>query len=233
MSLFLNRYAEQAGDDLVTLLGDLQLMEDGEPTNPAAWSDWLSCVSDVSNAGSSNSRQRMTVTARARTVLLVRFLSVARLIADHGGVPDLRSVFTERDAEATRPGLLMTAVGPDPRLQLDPDAVKLLRAGLGRYDMDLRWLAHLDDSGTLRLWRSWTGHQIYEVTVVEDARQVGVLVGLKVEQHPERHRGRPDGEPDRFEAVLASVVNDLRRFRAGYTPYGAAPDADPEPAGWP
>ena len=47
MSLFLNRYAEQAGDDLVTLLGGLQLMKDGEPTDPAAWSDWLSCVSDV------------------------------------------------------------------------------------------------------------------------------------------------------------------------------------------
>jgi hypothetical protein len=47
MSLFLNRYAERAGDDLITLLGDLQLMEDGEPTDPAAWSDWMSCVSDV------------------------------------------------------------------------------------------------------------------------------------------------------------------------------------------
>jgi hypothetical protein len=47
MSLFLNRYAEQAGDDLITLLGDLQLMDDGAPTDAAAWSDWISCVSDV------------------------------------------------------------------------------------------------------------------------------------------------------------------------------------------
>jgi hypothetical protein len=47
MALFLDRYAERAGDDLITLLGDLQLMQDGEPTDPAAWPDWLSCVSDV------------------------------------------------------------------------------------------------------------------------------------------------------------------------------------------
>ena len=142
-------------------------------------------------------------------------------------------MFTERDAAATRPGLLMTSVRRDPRLRLDPDTVTLLRAGLGRCDMELRWLARLDDTGTLRLWRSWTGHQVYEVTVVEDGRRGGVLVGLRVEQHPERHRGRLDGEPGRFEAVLASVVNDLRRFRAGHTRYGAAPDADPEPARWP
>jgi hypothetical protein len=37
MSLFLNRYADQAGDDLATLLADLQLVEDGEPTDTAAW----------------------------------------------------------------------------------------------------------------------------------------------------------------------------------------------------
>jgi hypothetical protein len=47
MSLFLNRYGDQPGDDLATLLADLKLMEDGEPTDPAARSDWMSCVSEV------------------------------------------------------------------------------------------------------------------------------------------------------------------------------------------
>lgn len=47
MSLFLNRYAERAGDDLLTLLGDIALRPDGGPFDPAAWEDWLSCVRSV------------------------------------------------------------------------------------------------------------------------------------------------------------------------------------------
>jgi hypothetical protein len=47
MSLFLNRFAERAGDDLLTLLGDLALMPDGGPFDPAAWEDWLSCIRSV------------------------------------------------------------------------------------------------------------------------------------------------------------------------------------------
>jgi hypothetical protein len=44
MSLFVNRFADRAGDDLLTLLGDLTLQTDGGPFDPAAWDDWLSCV---------------------------------------------------------------------------------------------------------------------------------------------------------------------------------------------
>jgi hypothetical protein len=44
---FLWQYARRAGDDLVTLLGDVELEADGRPTDPAAWSDWLDCVSHV------------------------------------------------------------------------------------------------------------------------------------------------------------------------------------------
>jgi hypothetical protein len=33
--------------------------------------------------------------------------------------------------------------------------------------------------------------------------------------------------------VLVAVVNTLRRFRAGHTPYGATQDADPLPPPWP
>lgn len=50
MSLFVNRFAERAGDDLITLLGDITLMPDGSTFDPAAWSDWLGCVRDVKQA---------------------------------------------------------------------------------------------------------------------------------------------------------------------------------------
>lgn len=139
---------------------------------------------------------------------------------------DLRPPFTAETA--TSPGLRMTPVATPPRLRLDPDVVALLRAGLGRYDMELRWLAHLDDAGVLRLWRSWTGHEVYRATYGPDG-----LTGLAVEQDPERYRGGLDGEPGRFEAVLTAVVNDLRRLRAGWSPYGPVPGAGPEPARWP
>ena len=56
-----------------------------------------------------------------------------------------------------------------PGLALDPDTIRLLRDGLGFHDMEIRWVAHLDDTNVLRLWRSWTGYQIYEAKVVLDA----------------------------------------------------------------
>jgi hypothetical protein len=47
MSEFLWLYAQRAGDDLITLVGDTELEADGNPTDPAAWDDWLACVRDV------------------------------------------------------------------------------------------------------------------------------------------------------------------------------------------
>jgi hypothetical protein len=47
MSLFLQQYAERAGDDLLTLIGDTQLLSDNRPNDPAAWEDWLECVRAV------------------------------------------------------------------------------------------------------------------------------------------------------------------------------------------
>ncbi len=45
---FLWQYARRgAGDDLITLVGDVELMDDGEPADPAAWGDWLECVRHV------------------------------------------------------------------------------------------------------------------------------------------------------------------------------------------
>ena len=47
MAEFLWQYARRAGDDLITLLGDIELEPDGRPTDPAAWHDWMECVAHV------------------------------------------------------------------------------------------------------------------------------------------------------------------------------------------
>jgi hypothetical protein len=147
---------------------------------------------------------------------------------------DLRPLFTERSAAKVRPGLDMSGVGAAPGLVLEADAVGLLRDGLGFYDMEIRWVAHLDDVDVLRIWRSWTGYQIYEAKVVVDSIGVtATCVDLTVEQHPDRYTGRLSGEPATFERVLISIVNSLRYFRAGHTPYGPSPSAGPVPDRWP
>jgi hypothetical protein len=58
MTLFLNRFAERAGDDLLTLLGDITLMPDGGPFDPAAWEDWLSCVESIKSADPTTSSKK-------------------------------------------------------------------------------------------------------------------------------------------------------------------------------
>jgi hypothetical protein len=44
MTDYIWRYAQTAGDDLITLLGDTDIEADGQPTDPAAWDDWLASV---------------------------------------------------------------------------------------------------------------------------------------------------------------------------------------------
>ncbi|MBB2948442.1 hypothetical protein FB565_008225 [Actinoplanes lutulentus] len=142
---------------------------------------------------------------------------------------DLRPLFSTADAGRVQPALDLRPVTSDPHLVLDADTTALLRDGLGGYDMEIRWMAHLDGEGVLRMWRSWTGLQVYEAGVTGDR-----ISGLRVEQHPDRYTGSLDQEPELFCRVLISVVNELRRFRAGYTPYGpASPSTGPEPSRWP
>lgn len=50
MSRFLWQFANRAGDDLLTLLGDIGTEADGGTTDPAAWDDWLACVRSVVDA---------------------------------------------------------------------------------------------------------------------------------------------------------------------------------------
>lgn len=47
LSRFLWQYANRAGDDLLTLLGDIDLLADGTTNDPAAWTDWMACVRSV------------------------------------------------------------------------------------------------------------------------------------------------------------------------------------------
>jgi hypothetical protein len=68
----------------------------------------------------------------------------------YSGMADLRPHFTDRTARGTHPGLRMTAVPSPPSLVLDADVRQLLYDGLGRFDMEIRWLAHLDESNVLR-----------------------------------------------------------------------------------
>ena len=44
MTEFVWQYARHAGDDLITLLSDIEIEPDGRPTDPAAWDDWRECV---------------------------------------------------------------------------------------------------------------------------------------------------------------------------------------------
>ncbi len=47
MRLFLEQFYSRAGNDMETLLADIGIEADGEPLDPAAWSDWLRCVEQV------------------------------------------------------------------------------------------------------------------------------------------------------------------------------------------
>jgi len=107
--------------------------------------------------------------------------------------------------------------------------VRLLRDGLGRIDMDLRWMVHLADDGALRLYRSWTGHEVYRATVSTGPDGGGEVTGLQVETYPDRHRWTPTagGEPAQFLRVLGSTLDLALDLAAGFWLY------PPFPAGLP
>jgi hypothetical protein len=47
MSEYIWRFAERAGDDLATLLGDTGRLPNGQLGDPAAWDDWIECVRHI------------------------------------------------------------------------------------------------------------------------------------------------------------------------------------------
>lgn len=52
MFRFLEAYYDRTGsDELGAILGGLAITEDGQPMDPAAWTDWLAAVRDVTGGG--------------------------------------------------------------------------------------------------------------------------------------------------------------------------------------
>lgn len=47
MTDFIWKFAQRAGDDLLTLIGDTDIEADGGPFDPAAWDDWLASVAKI------------------------------------------------------------------------------------------------------------------------------------------------------------------------------------------
>ena len=47
MRCFLEQFFASAGNDMYTLLADMTILSDGGTSDPAAWSDWLRCVTGV------------------------------------------------------------------------------------------------------------------------------------------------------------------------------------------
>jgi len=54
MGLFLAQYYQRAGNDMETLIADITLEADGQPLDPAAWGDWLTCVRTARDKIASN-----------------------------------------------------------------------------------------------------------------------------------------------------------------------------------
>ena len=52
MYVFLDNYYFQMNkpDEIGALLGDLRILPDGTPVDPAAWTDWLEAVQKISDA---------------------------------------------------------------------------------------------------------------------------------------------------------------------------------------
>jgi hypothetical protein len=47
MTLFLDHFYDQAGDDMETLTADISISADGRTLDPAAWNDWMRCIQAV------------------------------------------------------------------------------------------------------------------------------------------------------------------------------------------
>ena len=106
--------------------------------------------------------------------------------------------------------------------------VALLRDGLARGEMEHKWMVSLDGDGTLRLFRSWTGFELYRAAVAP-AADGGVVTALQVETHPDRYGWSPaeGGEPARFLDVLDGVLGLAMDLAAGFGSYPPYPPGPP------
>jgi len=55
MCCFLEKYYEQtSSDDIGSLLGEMQILEDQSTADPAAWEDWINCIQKIISRNSSS-----------------------------------------------------------------------------------------------------------------------------------------------------------------------------------
>jgi hypothetical protein len=47
MQLFLRQFYDRAGNDMETLIADISIERDGGTLDPAAWEDWMRCITEV------------------------------------------------------------------------------------------------------------------------------------------------------------------------------------------
>lgn len=48
MNCFLEKYYEQtSSEDIGSLLGDMQILDDGKTADPAVWEDWVNCIRTI------------------------------------------------------------------------------------------------------------------------------------------------------------------------------------------
>jgi hypothetical protein len=93
-----------------------------------------------------------------------------------------------------------------PNFSLNTDEEAAFRIGIGRVDMETRWLAWLDQD-ILRLWRSWTGFEIYRATFERRANGLQATE-LLVESSPERFGFEPaEDHGARFAETLEHCLS--------------------------
>lgn len=48
MTCFLEKYYEHtSSDDIGSLLGEMQILEDEKTADPSAWQDWMNCIQKI------------------------------------------------------------------------------------------------------------------------------------------------------------------------------------------
>lgn len=50
MTRFLTAFYKRTNGDMATLMADIEMLADGRPNDPAAWSDWMQYVEEVTGA---------------------------------------------------------------------------------------------------------------------------------------------------------------------------------------
>ena len=92
-------------------------------------------------------------------------------------------------------------------ITITDDLHRAFSTGAGRIDMDLRWMWRWGSDDIVRLFRSWTGFEIFRLHVgLRDG--VTTVSGVEVETDQERH----DNTPKQAEDLLRKTLNVAREM---------------------